>query len=220
MLGLVCLPAIIYFPSLVFGTPMASRYALPMWLGIAPALAFLASNAPSSRAAGWLLAGVISVFGFQQLDYWRYGMTSIDEGVHPDLAILRNLRARSQAPSGQPIVVSNGLRYLPMAYYTGTAPDPPLVYLADLSNSARRAGTDSVERALVALAPYVAERLYDPVAFVKANPSFLLFSENEVWDWVPVWLSERKGVSVRLLATDRSNGSHHTLSLVTVSDGQ
>ena len=72
----------------------------------------------------------------------------------------------------------------------------------------------------MALAPYVAERLYDPVAFVKANPSFLLFSENEVWDWVPVWLSERKGVSVRLLATDRSNGSHHTLSLVTVSDGQ
>jgi hypothetical protein len=97
-----------------------------------------------------------------------------------------------------------------MAYYGGSDDTVDFVYLADPATALKSIRTDSVDLALLKLAPYLPMRLEEPSSFLAAHPVFLVFSENNLWDYLPRRLV-REGHSVRLLAVDGSDGGNHTL---------
>jgi hypothetical protein len=76
--------------------------------------------------------------------------------------------------------------------------------------------TDSAERALTPLAPFLPLRLESRSQFLAAHSRFLLSSENEVWNWLPVRLMA-DGYSMRLVGRDTGDGTNHALFLVEAS---
>jgi hypothetical protein len=210
VLGFICLPLIVALPAVLLQSPMAARYVLPTALGISAAAAFAVSDS-SRRATLWLLGATVAIIGAQQSDYWRFGEYSNGTPRHSELQLLRKLMAR-HFPAGSPIVVSNALSYLPMAYYAAADPDAP-VYLVDPPAALRAVGSDSTERALLLLAPFAPLRLRTLPEFLSAHSSFLIYAEggqNGAWDWLPARLAQG-GHSVRLLEEDRSAGAIHVL---------
>ena len=210
VLGFACLPIVIYIVAVILDSPMVSRYAIPAVLGISAAAAFLASASQSRRGVWYLLLALSSIIGLHQVDYWRFGQSTPHIAMaHADAATLRRLIERHDV-ARLPIVISNGLNYLPMAYYEGSARDVPFYYLADPASAIKFIQTDSVDLALLKLAPYLPMRLQEPSSFFAEHPVFLVFSESMLWDYLPRRLL-REGHSVRLLAVDGSDGGNHRL---------
>jgi uncharacterized membrane protein len=210
ILTLVCLPVIIYAASVALHTPMVSRYALPAVLGLAIAAASLASAGMGPRGVPYLLGAILSIIAVQQIDQWRFGQSNPQIAMaHSDAATLQRLLQR-HGLTGSPVVVSDGLRYLPMAYYAGSGREHEFVYLADPGAARKAIRTDSVDVAIVKLAPYLPMRVLDPTAFLAEHPVFLVFSENTLWDYLPRRLI-KEGHSVQVLAVDGSDGGNHTL---------
>ena len=215
VLGLIGLPVIVTAAALVLNGPMVARYVVPSVLGIAAALAFAISEG-GRRATRWLLAAMLAILAGQHSDYWRFGEFSNAIPRHADLPLLRQLVTRHQTDSS-PIVVSNALSYLPVAYYAANAQDAP-VYVADLASAREVVGSDSTERALLMLAPFGPLRIRPLSEFIATQSSFLVFAEggqNGAWDWLPARLAQQ-GHAVRLIEDDRSAGWSHFLYRVDV----
>jgi hypothetical protein len=192
---------------------MVPRYTMSVVLGISVAIVNVAYQVRERSGPSWIALAVLLIVVVQQADISRFGRVSA--GVvtdHGDVDRLRRLVGRSQT-ADLPIAVSNGLRFLPMAYYARPTQDLPFVYLIDHAAAVATIGTDSPDRALSTLAPYLAMRLEDRSRFLAAHSRFLLFSENEFWDWLPMRLMA-DGFSMRLLARDIGDGTNHMLFLV------
>lgn len=211
--GFIALPVLTYAAALTLGTAMVPRYTMSVVLGISVAIVDVAYQARGRRGPSWIALAVLLIVVVQQADISRFGRVSA--GVvtdHGDVDRLRRLVGRSQT-AGLPIAVSNGLRFLPMAYYARPTQDLPFVYLIDHAAAVATIGTDSPDRALSTLAPYLAMRLEDRSRFLAAHSRFLLFSENEFYDWLPLRLMA-DGYSMRLVARDIGGGTNHMLFLV------
>lgn len=211
-LAFIALPVFIYAAAIAIGGAVVSRYAIAVIPAMAAVAAMVAFSTAGRRGVTWLVGAALLLVAVQQLDHWRFGSVSPRfTADHGDVRRLNALVRRSQI-SGLPVVVSNGLRYLPMAYYAGPG-DVPFVYVTDPDAALRAIGTDSADRALAGLAPYLPIRLQHRSSFVAGHDRFLLFSENEYWDWLPMRLAA-DGHALRLLALDTSGGTNHMLFLV------
>ena len=210
ILAFVCLPLFIYVVAVALHAPMVSRYALPAVLGISIATAGLAFASAGQRGVSYLIVAVLSIIALQEADYWRFGRSTPQIAIaHADAETLQRLLQQHGA-TGMPVVISNGLRYLSMAFYRESTDEVDFIYLADPATALKSIRTDSVDLALLKLAPYLPMRLEEASSFFAAHPVFLVFSENDLWDYLPRRLI-REGHSVRLLAVDGSDGGHHTL---------
>ena len=79
----------------------------------------------------WLIAATLLVADLQQSEHFRYGdVLPSASADHGDVERLRSLVRKAEVPA-LPVAVSNGLRYLPMAYYAGASPDVLFFYLTD-----------------------------------------------------------------------------------------
>ena len=211
----VVLPVLLYVPAALLKAPMAPRYVLSALLGLCAATAFVVSGV-SRRATVWLALAVLFIIGVQQADYWRFERhVSSNSRQHFDLPVLHGLAVRHHV-TGLPVVSSNALKYMSMAYYAGDAGNAP-IFLIDQQGARRFFGSDAAERALSKLAPFVRMRLEPREAFIAAQRSFLIYSENQTWDWLPELLVE-EGHSVRLLGMDKSAGTIHHLYRVDTRD--
>jgi hypothetical protein len=190
-----------------------SRYTESAVLGFAVAVVMLACQTHAKAAVSWLLFAVLLVVAVEQADIWRFGRVSAR--VVSDHGDVRRLNAlvRRSGLTELPVVVSNGLRFLPMAYYASPSENESFVYLIDYEAAIEVNRTDSPERALTTLAPYLPLRLESRSQFLAVHSRFLLFSENEFWDWLPVRLMA-DGYPMRLVARDTGDGTNHMLFLV------
>jgi hypothetical protein len=187
---------------------MANRYVMPTILGGALCLGYLIDR--MSRHTGVLL------FGLFLTGYALSSVHIVQELLRGSLFGRRSAAAREVEgivaqfdESDLPIVVSSGLRYLPMAYYTRADLTRRLYVIADpqaaLRLSDRR--TDSLDLALLALRRYFPLQVENYKDFVSSHREFLLIvgpgdsglGGGAGFDWLPARLLE-DGDTLRLVS--------------------
>jgi len=198
------LPAYAVIAAKIGHGALTDRYTMPAVLGGALVVGYLAGKVPSP----WKVLALILIcgyFGLSSLDTfsriparqrWEAPTTAgaqllaLADGLHQD---------------GLPIVVSNGLEYLPMVYYSRHESTQRLYALVDPTEAIRYAGSDSVDLALLSIQPYLPLNLLEFKSFRTQHREFLLVCETGArFEW---W-SERllqEGHALQLLSQSGAN---------------
>jgi hypothetical protein len=198
ILVLLWLPVISVAAAKASHGGMISRYMMPTVLGGALAVGYLASKAPI-EARGLLLV----------LMLMNYGLSSVSDVKKILEGTLLEQRATAagevkviltrHSESDLPVVISSGLRYLPMAYYVPAGASSRLYAVTEPGEALKFAGTDSVDLALLVLRRYFPLQVEDYGDFASRHREFILVSGSGQWfDWWPARLSH-DGHTVSLL---------------------
>jgi hypothetical protein len=206
---------------------MTNRYMLPTVLGGALALGYATSKAPAALRVFLLvlMLGNYTLFSLRDVRRVLNGsavksLTAVPTSAFVNIAdnTIRNgslLQARVAATrkldvilarSGGcdvPVVISSGLQYLPIAFYTPTNRKREVYTLVDPNAALTYAKTDSVDLNLLILRRYFPLRIEDYSDFASRNPEFLLVSGGDSFDWWPARLTS-EGHTLRLLSADGS----------------
>ena len=200
---LLCLPIIAVMVAKVSHGGMTRRYMVPTIVGGALALGYLASKIPAIVNA-LLLSLMLLNYGSNSVSDWkRMSSGSLYEARQSATNDVKMILDQ-HATSGLPIVISSGLRYLPMAYYAPADSTRKLYAVTDPPTAVKLVGTDSVDLALLALRRYFPLRVEDYESFVSMHREFLVvFGNEDVFDWWPVRISQ-EGHNIQLL-TESAN---------------
>jgi hypothetical protein len=108
--------------------------------------------------------------------------------------------------SALPIVVSNSIMYLPMAYYTPADSSGRLYAVADprAAITFTPSKSDSVDLALLVLRRYSPLQVEDYPGFVSRHREFLLVLGGGGFDWWPARLAH-DGYTLKLLSAERGS---------------
>jgi len=203
MLMLLCLPEFATVIAKVGHLGMTAPYMLPGVVGAAMAVGYLTSKV-SRPAAGLLLA----------LFLMTYALSSSAVVVR---ALKGNLLEKRNAASletqalvaeiGQtelPIVISNGMRYLPMAIYASGDVRRRIYSISDRSASVAYspARSDSVDLELLVLRQYFPMQVDDFDGFASRHREFILVTGGAMGgdlEWLPARLVH-DGDEVKLLS--------------------
>jgi hypothetical protein len=109
-----------------------------------------------------------------------------------------------------PIVISDGLTYVQLAYYSTPAIRSRLYYIADPVQALSYLHTDTVDLSIPILARYLPMQVTNYKDFTERNPSFLLYSGSE-WDWLGPYLITQ-GSCLRLIAKDHNSAIYRVTS--------
>jgi len=179
--GFIWLPIIVLLGTMAAGGGLVARYAIGGILGLALGIAY-ASHLLGRTAQRVLLIGLLAALGFQQVFTIEAPRTLRRDRLNQDLAVLGIARDPSL-----PIVVSDGVDFLPLAYYRSRT-DPPLVALIDREAAVRFSGSDSVDLDLASLRDYFALQVSEYPEFARQHERFLLYSTSGRFDWWPARL--------------------------------
>jgi hypothetical protein len=202
VVALIGIPLLAYTAASIAHTGMTARYTLPCVLGISIAIAYLASAGGPAVARG-TLALLVSMVMFQEAHFWmsHRAEPTASSQTYAELRILEGLK-RAAGVEDLPVVVCNGIEYLPMAYYSGAKTDK-LLALIDYENALAFTGSDSVDRALTALAQYIPLNVEQFSTVVSEKRKLLLYSiGDQRFDWLPAGL-RKNGYVVSPIATEK-----------------
>jgi hypothetical protein len=200
-LMLLWLPVIAVAAAKVSHGGMTERYMLPTVLGGALALGYVIDKMPS---AGRLLLLILLLINY------AFSSVSVARNlIKGSLLETRTAATREVAMVGQlaesalPIVISDELRYLPMAYYTPADSNGRLYAIADPQAAVMSADSksDSVDLALLVLRLYFPLQVEDYIGFVSRHREFLLVLGGGRFDWWPARLAH-DGYTLRLLSAE------------------
>ena len=90
----------------------------------------------------------------------------------------------------RPVLVTGGLMYLQLWYYTPEAMQDHLQYIAHLQAARHWTGSDSIDRGLLGLAKWAPLKVVEPRPFVTAYPEFHVYGAGS--GWLLYWLEEGK----------------------------
>lgn len=200
---LLWLPLIAVAAAKVGPGALTFRYMQPTVLGGALAVGYLTSKVPGT-ARMLLLAMMLMNYGLSSLR----DLTKVLDGSVLNGSLLKArasmadkfeaIRAQDQ-DRGHPIVISSGIHYLPMAYYTPSDRSQELYTLTDPDAAVMFAKSDSVDLNLLVLQRYFPLRVQDYRDFASRNPDFLLVSDGDMFDWWPARLAH-DGHTLKLLS--------------------
>jgi hypothetical protein len=200
VLAFLALPFIGFVATKIGHGMMINRYALPGVLGIAMACGYLL-HWVGRKGATVFAVFVFFVVAFQERSFWithRGQLTSVHSPAEDLERILNSLTRYRDLP----VVVSDGLDYLPITHYAPPGEGRRLVSLVDPVASVIYQGSDSVDKDLIVLKSYALLQVYDFSEFVSGHRRFLLYSRGGPFDWWPTRLV-REGYSLRLVAADQ-----------------
>lgn len=177
---------------------MTNRYMMPTILGGAMAVGYVAGRLPIV-ARGLLLVLMLMNYGISSAtDAKKVLKRTLLEPRTAAAAEMGGILARYRDPD-LPIVISSGMKYLPMAYYTPIDSRRRLFAVTDPRASVKFAGTDSVDLALLVLRRYFPLQVEDFGEFASRHRQFLLLAGNGTeFDWWPARLSQ-DGYTLSLL---------------------
>ena len=211
VLALLGLPFIGYVAAKLTHSGMTERYVLAAVLGISLAAGCILPllDRKSVILAVGFLAALLAV---QEAAFWvahAHQLTGFDSPAH-SLASL----VTSAGHPDLPVVISDGLEYLPIAHYATPPWSQRFVTLVDAPAALIFAGNDSLDRGLIVLRSFAPLRVYDYKDFALQHATFLLYSSNgsgrDPHDW---WAEQlfRDGYALNVLAVDHQR----TIYLVT-----
>jgi hypothetical protein len=131
----------------------------------------------------WVLVVCVCAFASHELTFWAAGGVDDTLRARPRIAALREFVAKG-AGMNLPIVVANGLDFLPLAFY-GTGQSIPLLAVTDVEGARRYTGTDSIDLDLMALRRHVDVEVQDLASFTRQHRVFLLLATAGPDNWWP-----------------------------------
>ena len=168
---------------------MTTRYMMPTVLGGALAVGYLTSKAANAVKA-LLLVLMLLNYALSSIAVTKYVVRgSLLEKRAAAAREGKEILAEYHQP-GVPIVISSGLQYLPMVFYTPPDKSDRLYFLADPEAAVTYAKTDTVDLTLLVLRQYFPLQVEDYHDFVLKYREFILVSGGVGrWDWWPLRLS-------------------------------
>ena len=198
-LMLLWLPVVAVAAATVSQGGMSQRYMLPAILGGALALGYVIDKVPK--------AGRLLLLALFLMNYTLSSLSVVSQFLNGSLLDARAYAAsEGNAMTGKndaalPIVISDELRYLPMAYYQLAEPNSKLYAIADPRAAATFSDkkSDSLDLALLVLRRYFPLQVEDYDGFVSKHQKFLLVLGGGPFDWWPARLAQ-DGHMLRLLS--------------------
>jgi hypothetical protein len=198
-LGFLALPFIGFVATKIGHGIMVNRYVLPGVLGMAMAGGYLLQWSGRKSVAIFAVF-VLSVVAFQERSFWvthRGHLTA----VHSPAEDLERLLSGLPRYRDLPVVISDGLDYLPIAHYASPEEGRRIVSVVDPAASVTYQGNDILEKSLSILRSYTPLQVQDFPAFAAEHRMFLLYSRGGPFDWWPGRLV-REGYSVRAVVAE------------------
>lgn len=199
-LGLLWMPWIALLFAKVTGGGLAARYAISAALGVAMTASYV-SFWMGRRASALMLMCLLTVFASKEVVFWAsewYGLNR----WRVDVPSVERLLERASDTS-MPVVVSNGMEFVPLIYYASPMTTRRLVTLIDRDAARTHSGTDSIEIDLLVLRGYLPITVQTYDAFETQHERFFLYASPGHGEW---WQERllRDGLVMTTIAADGS----------------
>jgi len=195
--GLILLPLIAYLATRVMHSGLTTRYVLPTVIGFVLTLGLMLSRA-SGKAVVLSAVFILSCVGVHEIHFWRFVVRDIS-GVRSRGAMVQEFINSAGHPE-LPILVPDAFLYLPLAHYSSAGLRDRLVFLTYPSKNGK---WDAINKSMVLLQYYWPVRVQDSSDFMNLNHPFLLYLENDGYDWFTSNANEQ-GWSLRTIARNES----------------
>jgi hypothetical protein len=179
-LGLLWMPWIALAIAKMTDGGLAARYAIGTTLGLAMSASYV-SFWLGQRMSAVMLILLLTAFGSKEAVFWAaewYGLNP----TRVDVASFERLLDRGDDPT-LPIVVTNGMEFVPLAYYTSPPTVHRLVALIDRDAARHHSGTDSIEVDLLVLQGCLPIKVQTYDAFEDEHARFLLYASPGHGEW-------------------------------------
>lgn len=190
-MGFLGIPTVTWIGAEIAHGGMTGRYLVTATLGISLALGLLLSRLerPAIFSVGIFL---LCMFVFQEGAFWKYVLRP-HENRDP-------MQVSSQVSKdlNVPVVISNGLVFLPVWYHADDSLKSHLVFLADPEELNAVSGTDTPALILITLKNHLPIHVESFPEFSRIHRKFLLYSSGDALDYWPRWLLQR-GYSLRAI---------------------
>ena len=153
------------------------RYALPLAVGVALAIPLGISRLAARTTLAQMVFALILAVGFSTSVYHSI--------ISPAAPFVNPVDQRpvliSALHEPRPVVVSGGLMFLQLWYYTPPTLRVRLWYLADPDEASKYTGADTIDRGLIALARYAPVNVSDYPSFMTRYPEFYVYTAGSGW---------------------------------------
>lgn len=197
---LVVLPFIAFAATKLAHGGMVDKYAIEAVLGIDMAIACVFSRA-NAKTVALLAIFVFANVSIHELSFWR---STHSFHLAPQATPVEDFVSNA-GYAGLPIVVSDGLTYVPLTYYASPLWAKKFIYLADEQKAVQYLGTDSAEKEIQVLRRYKSLEVSDFSEFTSTHHVFLVYAEdpNPGFDWLLPYLSS-EAASLRMVAMQQN----------------
>jgi hypothetical protein len=201
-LGFLILPVVMYLAIRVLHGEFSSRYLLLTALGF-PLAASYVLPVLDRRLLVLFSVLLLATLCAQEAVFWRFQLHSLGKKTSPAEGVEQLVKAAGF--EDLPVVVSDPIAYLQLVYYASPAAGHRLIFLSDVPGAILYAGSDSADKCLLALRPYLPLQVYDFTEFARNHPEFLVYSDSKPkWDWWPTRLLH-DGYTLNLVAINEGN---------------
>ncbi len=199
-LALLGLPIANYMVTKIAHGGFTVRYVLFVVLGVPLAIAWIL---PSLQRRTVALLVTFLVFGVGVREGW-FWMWQIAHPADVKANAVSVERLVATAGHGDlPVVISDGIGFLPLAHYADPEWQGRFVCVVDPEQAVKYAGFDTVDKNLMAMRTIAPIRVYDFAAFAAEHSAYLLYSysSGDTYDWWPTRLAH-DGYSLEVAAAD------------------
>lgn len=185
-LGLLVLPFVMYVALKLLHGGFSPRYLLLTVLGFALAVSYLLPALDRRLATLFSILLFVSL-GAQEAVFWRFELHMLGKNPSSMEGVERLVAAAGY--SHLPVVDSDPLDYLPLAYYASPELNRRTLFVVDIPAAITYAGSDTADKCILALRPYLNLHAYQFEDFAASHPAFLVYSDGRpTWDWWPTRL--------------------------------
>lgn len=193
-LGFFIMPIVTFAAARIGHGGVSGRYLTVTDLGISLALSLFLSRLerPAIVSIGVF---VFCMFAFQEMTQWK-------DVFQP--RVIKDLIAAPEQMSKDmdiPLVVSNGLVYLPVWHRASDELRARLVFLADPQEQLAASGSDTTTLLLMTLRNYAPVNVQSFSDFARVHRKFLIYSNGDTQDIWPRWLL-KQGYSPRVVSME------------------
>ena len=197
VLGFLVLPGLMLVAIKLVHGGFSPRYLLLTILGFSLAASYLFS-AFDRRLATLFAVLLFASLGTQEAVFWRFESHFLGRNRNPTDEIEKLVAAAGY--SDLPVIDSDALNYLELAYYASPELDRRMIFVADVPAAVTYTGSDTVDKCVLALRPYLRLQVYQFQEFAGSHPEFLVYSDGRaIWDWWPTRL-HHDGYALELVA--------------------
>jgi 4-amino-4-deoxy-L-arabinose transferase-like glycosyltransferase len=193
-LGFLAIPLVTLVAAKIGHGAFALRYVIATALGISLALGLILSRLKRSAVVSVGLF-VLCVFVFQEASFWS--LARRPQGAPDPIQVPSQMATDLNLP----LVISNGLVFVPVWYHANDDLKSRLFFLADPQEQYAASGNDTTTIQMLTLKDWPKMNIEGFPDFARNHRKFLIYSDGDAQDFWPRLLIQR-GYSLRTVAVD------------------
>jgi 4-amino-4-deoxy-L-arabinose transferase-like glycosyltransferase len=192
-IGFCAVPAVVFVVASILRGGMVARYSITFIIGASLLVGY---------ATRFLRTAFLNVIAVCLLAaFFIVAIQQLHKSTSPEEAAWRQHSDLKEYVTGdRPIVISDGLTYVQLAYYSSPKVRSRLYYIDDPAQALRYLHTDTVDLSIPILARYLPLQVMSFKDFTEHHASFLLYSGAQ-WDWLEPYLMDQRRC-LQLMAVD------------------